>query len=215
MMLHRLATYWRHQRLKDPAFAYLLEPIQSEDEVVCVDCETTDLNPRKAEILSIGAVRIRGNRILTSEKLELFIKPKGQINKESIKVHQLRYCDVANGMDLDTALRLFLEFTGSRPLVGYYLEFDVAMLNKYLKPWLGIGLCNKKIEVSGLFYDCQLKRHGSGIAQGHIDLRFDKILQDLDLPVLGKHDAFNDALMTAMMYVKLRNGCQFAQAPRK
>ena len=37
------------------------------------------------------------------------------------------------------------------------------------------------------------------------DSKYDAILQDLDLPTLGKHDAFNDALMTAMMYVKLQS----------
>jgi len=35
-------------------------------------------------------------------------------------------------------------------------------------------------------------------------LSFDAILEDLNLPKLGKHDAFNDALMTAMMYLKLK-----------
>jgi hypothetical protein len=36
-------------------------------------------------------------------------------------------------------------------------------------------------------------------------LRFAAILSDLGLPALDQHDAFNDALMTAMMYVQLRD----------
>ena len=38
-----------------------------------------------------------------------------------------------------------------------------------------------------------------------IDLSFAAILKDLDIPPLAQHDAFNDALMTAMMYVALRD----------
>ena len=38
-----------------------------------------------------------------------------------------------------------------------------------------------------------------------LDLRFQSILSDLGIPSLGQHDAFNDALMTAMMYVQLRD----------
>jgi DNA polymerase-3 subunit epsilon len=95
----------------------------------------------------------------------------------------------------------FLRFIGSRPLVGYYLEFDVAMINKYLRPLLGIVLPNKQTDVSGIYYEKKI----TAIPQGHIDLRFDVIMSDLDLPSLGQHDAFNDALMTAMMYVKLQN----------
>jgi DNA polymerase III subunit epsilon len=34
-------------------------------------------------------------------------------------------------------------------------------------------------------------------------LRFDSIMKDLGLPRLGKHDAINDAIMTAMMFVRL------------
>jgi DNA polymerase-3 subunit epsilon len=38
-----------------------------------------------------------------------------------------------------------------------------------------------------------------------IDLSFATILKDLGIPPLAQHDAFNDALMTAMMYVVLRD----------
>ena len=38
-----------------------------------------------------------------------------------------------------------------------------------------------------------------------IDLSFAAMLKDLGIPPLAQHDAFNDALMTAMMYVALRD----------
>ncbi len=188
------------KRLYDERYAFLFDP-PPNDECVCFDCETTSINPRKAEILSIGAVIIKQNHILTSRKLELFIKPSKGINEESIKVHRLRHCDLEHGLEPNHAVLKFLHFIGSRPLVGYYLEFDVAMINKYLRPLLGIKLPNAQIDVSGIYYDKKI----SAIPQGYIDLRFDVIMQDLDLPSLGQHDAFNDALMTAMMYVKLQN----------
>lgn len=197
-MLNQMKTWYNRKNLKDNNFAFLFD-VPPKDEVVCFDCETTGLNPKKAELLSIAALIIRGNRILTSKKLELYVKPTRDIDENSIKIHQLRYCDVENGLDSTQAITEFLNFIGSRPLVGYYLEFDVAMVNKYLKAMLGIALPNKQIEVSGIYYD----KKQTAIPQGHIDLRFDSILADLKLPKLGKHDAFNDALMTAMIYVKL------------
>ena len=86
-------------------------------------------------------------------------------------------------------------------MIGYYLEFDVKMINKYLKPYLGITLPNEQIEVSGIYHDKKIKL----IPDGIIDLRFDSIMNDLGLPIFGKHDAINDAIMTAMIYVKLKN----------
>ncbi len=199
-MLRRLQTLLERRRLADSEFAFLFEA-EDSGEAVCLDTETTSLNPIRAELLSIGAVVIQGNRVLTSRKLELFIRPEGAIDAESIKVHHIRQRDVQDGLDVRSALTQFLHYLGSRPLVGYYLEFDVAILNKYLKPWLGIHLPNRQIEVSALYYD---KRIGL-IPRKPIDLRFDVIRETLGVPQLGKHDAFNDALMTALMYVKLNN----------
>ena len=66
---------------------------------------------------------------------------------------------------------------------------------------IGVTLPNKMEEVSAHYYDKKIKT----IPQGNIDLRFDTILQDLDLPELQAHDALNDAVMTAMMYLKIKN----------
>ena len=96
----------------------------------------------------------------------------------------------------------FLNFIGSQPLVGYYLEFDVAMIERYVKPWLGIKLPNKQIEVSGIYFDKKIAL----IPQGNIDLRFDTILQNLKIPNMGQHNAVNDAIMTAMIFLKLNKG---------
>ena len=199
-MFSRFKYRMNRKRLRDERYAFLFDDPPA-DEYVCFDCETTGINPRKAEILSIGAVIIKDNHILTSQKLELFIRPTKMINEDSIKVHHLRHCDLEQGIDPKHAVMQFLRFIGSRPLVGYYLEFDVAMINKYLRPMLGIVLPNDQTDVSGIYYD----KKQQAIPQGHIDLRFDVIMEDLDLPSLGQHDAFNDALMTAMMYVKLQN----------
>jgi DNA polymerase-3 subunit epsilon len=57
-------------------------------ELVSLDIETTSLDVAKANVLSIGAVVIRGNRVLTSEKLSLTIAPPVELPRESVKVHK-------------------------------------------------------------------------------------------------------------------------------
>ncbi|MBP1682054.1 MAG: polymerase epsilon subunit [Proteobacteria bacterium] len=188
------------RKLKDEQYRFLFEEAPL-DEVVVFDTETTGLNPKKDEILSIGAVKLKGNKILMSEKFELFVKPTREVGEQSIKIHQIRNIDLANGCEAREAITQFLHFIGSRPLVGYYLEFDMKMINKYVKPWLGINLPNPQIEVSGLYHDKKIKF----IPDGVIDLRFDVMMKELGLPIFGKHDALNDAVMTAMMYIKLQN----------
>ena len=67
----------------------------------------------------------------------------------------------------------------------------------------GSALPNAGIEVSRLYYDWRAPQVPPG---GNIDLRFETIRQRLDLPRRAAHDAFNDALLTAMMYLRLRGG---------
>ena len=194
------------RRLRDPAFRFLFDapPL---DEWVALDCETTGLNVRTDEIISIGAVRIVGNRILTSECLELLIRPQGEMRPESICVHRLRNRDLDSGVSIEQAVHTLLHFIGSRPLVGYYLEFDVAMLNRVVMPMLGIGLPQPKIEVSALYYDHQFRQLPPYRQQGDpdLDLRFATVMKELDLPTWDAHEALNDAVMAALAFVKLRH----------
>ena len=123
------------------------------DEVVAIDCETTGLKVRVDDIITVAAIKIRGNRILTSEHFEAAVRPDAAMQEEAIKAHRLRQADVAEGPLIWKALPSFLHFVGGRPLVGYYVDFDIAMLDKYILPLVGIELPNQRIEVSRLYYD--------------------------------------------------------------
>lgn len=185
-------------KLKDQDFRFLFDE-DTTGEYVVYDTETTGLNPKKDEILSIGAVKIRDNKILASQTFEIYVKNSKEISSKSIEIHGIRPCDLENAVSSDEAIKQFLHFIGSRPLVGYYLEFDINMINKYTEPMLGIKLPNEAIEVSEIYYDKQIEL----IPQGHIDLRFDTILKKYNVPNMGVHNAVNDAVMTAMIFLKL------------
>ncbi len=198
-MFETIKQYLNKKNLKDTKYKYLFDEYEG-DEYVCFDCETTGLNVKEDEIISIGAIIIKGNKILHSKKFERFAKTTTPLSSESIKIHHIRECDITNALDIDVVIEEFLEFIGNRPLVGYFLEFDCAMINKYIKPKIGITLPNEKIEVSALYYDKMIKKY----PQGNIDLRFDVIMNKLSLPRLGKHDAINDVIMTSMIFLKLK-----------
>jgi DNA polymerase-3 subunit epsilon len=75
----------------------------------------------------------------------------------------------------------------------------VALINRLVKPLIGINLPNQQIELSAIYHDAVIGL----IPQHHIDLRFETIRKKLDIPDLGAHDAFADALMVAIAYIKL------------
>ncbi|OCL89847.1 3'-5' exonuclease [Arcobacter porcinus] len=193
-------NFYKH-KLKNKEFNFLFDkPIS--DEYVCFDCETTGLDPSIDDIISIGAVIIKDNTIIASEKFIRYVKPKSnQLNEHSIKIHHLRECDLENACQIEDVILDFVNFIGNRKIVGYFLDFDLKMINKYLKPLIGINLPNKKYEVSEIYHDFKIDL----IPQSFVDLRFKSILEELDLPNFGTHDSYNDALMTALIFIKLKN----------
>jgi DNA polymerase-3 subunit epsilon len=187
--------------LADHTYRFLFEPGPA-DEVLVLDCETTGLNPRIDEVIAVAAIVIRGNRIVTSEAYKALIRADRVPTSESIKVHRLRARDVAGGRPVHEVLPELLRFIGGRPIVGYYVDFDVRMLDRYVLRYIEAKLPNRRIEVSEIYYAL---KYGGAPPGTVLDLRFQSILADLGIPSLEQHDAFNDALMTAMMYVQLRD----------
>ncbi|CUU42186.1 DNA polymerase III polC-type [Blastochloris viridis] len=185
--------------MTDRRYAFLFEKDVS-GEAVSIDCETTGLDPWQDEIVAVAAIPIRDGRILTSGRYEALVRPTGPVGATSIKIHQLREIDLAKARPMAEILPELMAFIGPRPLVGYYLEFDVAMLNRYLLSAANIHVPNRLVEISRLYYE---RKYGDAPPGTEIDLRFSAIAQDLGVPERPVHDAFNDALMAAMMYVKL------------
>lgn len=196
---------WMLYHIGDERFKFMWDA-PPPDEWVSLDCETTGLDVHRDQIISVGAVRIVGNRLMTSERLELLIKPSKTMDTDAVKVHGLRERDLADGLDIDEAMHRLLRFIGSRPLVGYFLEFDVAMINRAIFPLLGVPLPQPRCEVSSMYYDLKFRQLPPYQQQGNvnIDLRFATLMKELGLPERHAHDALNDAVMAGLAFIKLR-----------
>jgi DNA polymerase-3 subunit epsilon len=187
--------------LRDKQYRFLFRD-QETDEAISLDCETTGFDPWVDEIVSIAAIPICGPRILTSRAFSAIVRPEAAMSARSIRVHQLREKDVEQGRPMHDVLPELLRFIGSRPVVGYWIDFDVRMLDKYLIEMLNIHLPNRRYDVSELYYD---RKFGNAPPGTRIDLSLASICRDLGLPALPRHDAFNDALSAAEMYVVLND----------
>ncbi|MFS6938408.1 DNA polymerase III polC-type [Neisseria animaloris] len=187
------------KKLTDPQYGFLYE--EHPDELVSFDCETTSLDVKEAEIISIGAVKIRGNRVLTSDSFYALVKPEGMMEAANVTIHGLRPKDLSDGIPVEEALRRFLHFIGGRPVVGYFLEYDVAMVNKFMKPLLGVKLPNRQIEVSSIYYRQEIDKK---FYDSYVDLRMAPMIRKLGIPDLPRHDALNDSINVAMMYLALQ-----------
>lgn len=186
---------WRHRNSPYVA-AYATPP---DARVFSIDLETTGLDPATCRVLSLAAVPMEGMRILTSEALYLKVRDEGDITLDSMRHHRLRSIDLQSGVSLEEALKQFVERVGSRPLLGYCVAFDYAVLQRLCREHLGISLCNRRLELRERFEQRWRQRHPE--LEPHLDL--DSILQSLGLPTLERHDAYADAVATAAAWLKL------------
>ena len=198
--LRRIKDVWKMRQLQS-RWKHLFQRYQGE-ELVSLDIETTSLDVSKAQILSIAAVIIKGNRVLSSEKLCLILSPPKDLPRASVKIHKLRRIDLDEGLPVTEALEKMLKFIGNRPIVGYNVGYDLAVLDQHLRPLFDFSIPNRYIDVMDFK---PKKAQLSGGVECQINLSFEAIASSLDVPVLGRHTALGDAITTAIIYVRLKS----------
>lgn len=184
---------WRDaRRLRGSEFAGLFAPYRGE-EWIAIDCEATGLDPARDTLLSVAAVPVCGHTIRLREKLCLKIGYQGEDLARAIRYHRLRAADLAEGLPLESAMRQLMGMLGNRPLVGYCIGFDRALLSHALRRSLGFALPQRCIDIRGDFADWWRRRHPGTPP----DLRLDAMAATLGLPVFARHEALGDALTAA------------------
>ena len=123
-------------------------------------------------------------------------------NPDAIKVHRLRESDVASGR---ARWRRSCRSCCASSARGRWS----ATISNSTSPWstaacaagCGIDLPNPRIEVSGFYYD---RKYGDAPPGAQVDLRFARSCRSRSADA-GPARRLADALMTAMIYVKLRD----------
>lgn len=198
-MIKQLRRYADRYRHAHGPYGHLFLPYEGSD-VVALDCETTGLDSRHAELVSIAAVPVRSDRVCASESMDVHFQAPPSLTGESIAIHRLRPVDLDEGVDVADTLESLLAFIGNRPVVGWCIDFDVAMINRYLRPLLGFDLPNATIELSNL-YQKKMRYWQPDIEP---DLRFEAMAKSLRVPMMARHSARGDAVTAGLMYLQLQ-----------
>lgn len=198
--LKQLSGNWQKTQLQRPELASMFSKPMA-NQWVAIDCEMTGLNPKKHHLLSVAAIHINDNTIDTGNGLHLVCRPPVMPDRDTIVIHGLRTADVEHGMSYDEMLALLLHFIDNRPIVGFCTPLDMGFLNPVVKRYMGTTLPNKVIDVRRL-YSQRMGDRTQGIPNQSQHLT--NILAHYNIPELGAHDAYNDAIMTAMAFLHLR-----------
>jgi DNA polymerase III subunit epsilon len=209
-MLPVLRRFLDRRRLRDPRFAPMFEPYRGS-ELVSLDLETTSLDPADAQVLTIAAVPVDAHGVRLSERFVRLVRSDRDYGIDSIRVHRILPGESATGVDLDQALDELLLWLGNRTLLGYYLAFDMAVINRLARARHGFRLPNRGIELSRIY------ARGLPVREGHTghDLRLETIARSVGVPLMGRHTALGDAVSVGLIHAALQRRSRRSAVPAR
>jgi len=102
-----------------------MKPLHTQT-FVCLDCETTGLDPNMDRIIEVAAVRFTVETTL--QQCESLIDPECEIPESSIAIHHITPQMVAGKPKIHEYLPELLEFIGNHILVGHGIKFDMDVI---------------------------------------------------------------------------------------
>lgn len=166
---------------------------------VCLDIETSGLDPKSAELLSVGWVDIRGGRILMSTARRLLACPDGEVGV-SATVHGLTDTAVADGDPLSEVLDAVVMALRGAVLVVHHAGLDKALLDRLCQARYGQPLPVPVLDTLALAHARRRRQHH---VAGSTSLRLPDLRADYRLPRYQAHDCVVDALATAELLLAM------------
>lgn len=93
---------------------------------VCLDCESTGLEPKQDRIVEIAAARFTFDKILQS--FETLVDPECPIPETSQEIHKITQEMIQGKPKIATFLPEFLKMIEGHILVGHGIGFDIALI---------------------------------------------------------------------------------------
>ena len=157
---------------------------------VCIDLETTGLNPKTDRIIEIGAAKVEDNQIV--EEWETLVNPNRQLDEHIIELTGIHDEQLSPAPDIEAVLPKLLEIVGESVLLGHSVLFDYSFIKK--------AAVNQKLSFEK-----------EGIDTLKIARKYLTDLESRSLPALCKyygirhsaHRALHDVKATVQLYQKL------------
>ncbi len=160
------------------------------EDYICLDLETTGLNPKTDKIIEIGAVKVRNGEIIDS--FETFVAPERKLEQRIVELTGITDEMLENAPSKEEVIPKFIQFAGEDILLGHSVLFDYSFM--------------KRAAVN-----CKLTFERQGIDTLKIARKFLPELESRSLGFLcshyqiahNAHRAMADAIATVNLYKKL------------
>ncbi|MBU6339578.1 MAG: DNA polymerase III subunit epsilon [Rickettsiales bacterium] len=168
---------------------------------ICLDIETTGLNPNEGhKIVEIACVEII-NKVRSGKVFHTYVNPRRDMPAEAFAIHGISTEFLQDKPIFDHIVHKFLDFTKDATLVIHNAAFDTKFLNHELSI-LGLEPIKKENVVDSLI----IARNKFPGAQNSLDALCKRF--GIDLSKREKHGALLDTELLVDVYVELMGGMQ-------
>lgn len=163
------------------------------DDYVAIDIETTGLSPDQDEIIEIGAIKVRKNKM--DEKFQRLIRIAGKVpntvkNLTGITEEMLQH----EGEMLEQTLLDFLAFIGDLPVIVHNADFEYSFLQLACKKH-NLPLFSNQFEDTLYIAKSNLTEV--------TDYKLETLVKYFNIPVTRLHRSLDDCFATVQLYQKL------------
>lgn len=183
-----------------PLKTYLSKPFPKENqqlkdiEILTLDFETTGLNAKHDQLLSIGFTTLKQGKINLQDCYHQVIKTKGKLDKSNVAVHQITDFEKDRGAELKLGLDNLLNAMAGKVVLVHFAQIERNFIKQACLEIYGIvpplmmidtlAICKKRMDMSDAAYDPS-------------KLRLVNLREQYHLPGFYGHNALNDAIATA------------------
>ena len=95
---------------------------------ICIDLETTGLNPKTDKIIEIGIVKVENNRIV--REWETLVNPDRKLEPRIVELTGIRDEQLSSAPQIEDVLPILLEIADDFVLLGHSVLFDYSFVKK-------------------------------------------------------------------------------------
>ncbi|WP_231589507.1 exonuclease domain-containing protein [Bacillus sp. FJAT-27916] len=162
-------------------------------EVVVFDIETTGFHPDKGDqILSIGAVKMKGAAFCEEDTFYSLIKNDGILSTEIRALTNITDEQLQDAPEAHEVLMQFFQFISSRILIAHHSKHEMAFMRKITWNLMKKRFQHRMIDTSFLT---------NLLTPGPQTIRtLDQLCEECGIEIKNRHHALGDALMTGSIW---------------
>jgi DNA polymerase-3 subunit epsilon len=167
-------------------------------KILALDFETTGLNPKRDQLLSAGFVTLHQGQVSLASRYHKIIKTRGVLDEGNVVIHQITDQAKEQGATLKNVVEDLLAALAGKVMLVHFARIEKTFLEQACRELYGMTPVWPMIDTLVL---AKRRLDQRDIAYDPANLRLANLRKQHGLPGYYAHNALNDALATAELFL--------------